>query len=439
VVFLKKKILVLSIFCSLFSFHSVSAQANEENVQKNIEFRKQFGLKSDRAYINELTNKKQLQESKYGASLTKEEELQLEKRFDFQREFSTKFQEYKKQKKIGTVLTGMYIDQQAGGKIYIGIKNKTKEKERLYQKELKSLAKTNTNIEFFNTLYSEDDLQTISEKITNERDQLTKNNIEILSTATDFPNQKINIWIKDINNQKILFLKKKYGKDAIEVFEQKDKNTGNRFSATSYYRPLMGGLEIKNNDAKKWDSSQKEYVYLKCSSGFSASKNGYYYLITAGHCDNSLKILDKFSQGGLSNVFGNSSNYKKEGGSVDAMAILINSKDKSNKVYGSMSPLTSYEKSVSEYIGEPVCKSGARTGVTCGTLKTKNYSTYEDGIKWVNLRGTNVKANFGDSGGTVYYKNKLMGVLWGGKDGYTMIYSHVENVMYYLGVTPVLK
>ncbi|WP_317495042.1 S1 family peptidase [Haloechinothrix sp. LS1_15] len=79
-------------------------------------------------------------------------------------------------------------------------------------------------------------------------------------------------------------------------------------------------------------------------------------------------------------------------------------------------------------VGAEACKSGATTGVTCGTIQAKNQTVrYPEGAVH-GLTQTSIIARPGDSGGSVMAGNQAQGMVSGGDDT-TMFFEPVDRAL----------
>jgi streptogrisin B len=86
------------------------------------------------------------------------------------------------------------------------------------------------------------------------------------------------------------------------------------------------------------------------------------------------------------------------------------------------------------FVGQSVCRSGATTGVRCGTVTAINATVnYPGGIVYGLIR-TNICAEAGDSGGPLYTSSGLiLGILSGGSGNCTS-----GGVTYYQPIAEIL-
>ncbi|MCM2430560.1 putative Ig domain-containing protein [Streptomyces sp. RKAG337] len=85
-------------------------------------------------------------------------------------------------------------------------------------------------------------------------------------------------------------------------------------------------------------------------------------------------------------------------------------------------------------VGEQVCKKGATSGVTCGTVKAVDQTvTYDNGVVVNHLIQTGNITQSGDSGGGLYDGSAALGLVSGGSDTISSFYP-VSNALSDLGV-----
>jgi streptogrisin D len=153
-----------------------------------------------------------------------------------------------------------------------------------------------------------------------------------------------------------------------------------------------------------YDGDQIEDSRAICSAGFNVTISGRSYVLTAGHCTQDLPYWDglgpttasvfpKHDYGLVRNASG------RAPGAVD----LYN---------GRSQPITSLG---TPKAGEPVCKSGRSTEVTCGTVLALDETVdYADGNVVHGLIKTDAHAAAGDSGAALYHGSQGLGTLSGG-------------------------
>ncbi|MBD2866935.1 chymotrypsin family serine protease [Paenibacillus oceani] len=194
---------------------------------------------------------------------------------------------------------------------------------------------------------------------------------------------------------------------------------------------MESGLAIKNESENKM-----------CTIAFSAKdSSGNKFVITAGHCSTNTGVT--FSQGGTN--FGTVT-QTIDNAKVDALKIqLTNPSHASYFLYepgGNLGGGFIDETEQSEAIaGDPVCFSGYKSGVQCGTIINPDY-TFLPTFERVGL--ANMLGEHGDSGSGIYGDQmfttyNIHGVLSGIDSFNRIVYSSITHVKSALGITPITE
>lgn len=402
-------VLLSLMFAFVLPFTAFGNSDKSELLEQSLKFRSEMGLNYDRGYVNDLIDKKRLPISnKYGVVLSPSEETDLNNRLLFQEKNTPRIAQYIKENLKDENFGAWYIDQKNGGKYKIGLKkinNIASHKDNL-NKLLDSEA-----VEFYEVKYTEKELEELHNRIFSSIDELKKNsNISIDLIVTNVITEKVEIYVSPFNDNVVTALNAIYGGDMLDISE----STGNHDdSRTATHDPLQGGIEIYSYDANS-----------TCSTAFNATQGNAKYVVTAGHCGS---VGNAFYQG--SNSIGLMAK-KYQGDETDAALIGTNvNLGYSSKVYTGSSyggTLTSWQDSSDDVVGESVCVSGYKTGVSCGTIQSRSASGTVGGISYSNLRSASYTSEGGDSGGTVYYNGVLKGVHKGTLTNNNRVYTQVE-------------
>ncbi|QHW32017.1 hypothetical protein GZH47_15160 [Paenibacillus rhizovicinus] len=380
-------------------------------------FRNEFGLNTS---ISLARSNIQLEDSKYGVRLSKEEETLLDQRFAFQDSIIPKVKSFLTNNAPKDSV--IFIDQAHGGIINVGLKNLN-----IDMKEITDLFKSApSNLNVFKINASEKDLNNLQDKIWSGKDELASNNgIVIQHVEIDPILQKVVIGVVNLTPDQTDQLIKLFGDQIVakEAYQQVDDDRASTFN------PIEGGVKIlyPKNDGKNY----------KCSVGFPVTAGSNKFIVTAGHCvsDN---ISAYYHQGSTNlgqmviHVQGGSADVSMIGGGPSSVTYQGgNIYDPSN----SSLKYTMTQNASEDVVGEVVCMSGSATdtnSVQCGTIVSTNYNTSIDGFNFSQLRKATYFSDGGDSGGTVYNGSKLKGINKGHvTDGGTRyaIYSQLEKVM----------
>jgi streptogrisin B len=191
---------------------------------------------------------------------------------------------------------------------------------------------------------------------------------------------------------------------------------------------LAGAVEINHtNGTFKKLLSGGDAIYTnswRCSAGFNAYLNGYYYMITAGHCTQGYP--NYYTASGayigpsvVSSFPGNDYGIVRYDGNVSHPGTVGNQ---------------DITHAANAYVGEHVTRRGSTTGIHSGTVTglnaTVNYGS--DGVVY-GLIQTNVCAEPGDSGGSLYDGTAAIGLTSGGSgdcnSGGTTFFQPVTEVL----------
>ncbi|MBD8499264.1 S1 family peptidase [Paenibacillus arenosi] len=403
-----------------------------DNINYNIGKRKMLGLDSEKSTVEKIVLQSNTENVTYeDFYLTVEEKEILDRRFKHQNEYIPKLKQSAIRALTEEQFGGIYVNQEEGGVVYIGIKEMAKSnKDNL--SFIKEIYGDTSNVKFINTRYSEEELLQTADALFNSKSLLSDAGIEIQYTALDTINNVVEVGLINNTEENQKYLIEKYGdKLTFYTADPSDfQNEGDQVTATN---PVQGGVQILNDTAQKL-----------CSVGFSAKSNaGEHFLVTAGHCygNGSLNTFyhpDKAHSNKI--IAGGHIQHVKNSGNVDAMLIGVHKDFVTNKVYfqyvGSKS-LTSYAKDSSEFVGQHVCIA-SRSNDTCGTILSTSLSAGPN----TNLTAASYMAIGGDSGGTIFGNSVLHGVHTGNgslSGNAVEVYSQVEHILKHFNIVPILN
>ncbi|MEU4337894.1 S1 family peptidase [Micromonospora lupini] len=175
----------------------------------------------------------------------------------------------------------------------------------------------------------------------------------------------------------------------------------------------------------------------RCSLGANVRSGSTYYVVTAGHCTSAVGTW--YADSAQTTVLGTRTATSYPGNDYGLIRYTGRIAHPS-AVYTYPGLLTIYGAGTA-YVGQAVCRSGATTGVRCGSVtglnQTVNYST---GVIYGLIR-TNICAEAGDSGGPLYVASTgtILGILSGGTGnctaGGTTYYQPIGEVLAAYGLT----
>jgi len=149
----------------------------------------------------------------------------------------------------------------------------------------------------------------------------------------------------------------------------------------------------------------------RCSLGFNVRSGSTYYFLTAGHCGNIASTW--YANSSHTTVLGNTAGSSFPGNDY-AIVKYTNGSVPPGTVdlyNGTSQDITS---AANAFVGEAVKRSGSTTGVHSGTVSATNATVnYAEGTV-TGLIKTNVCAEGGDSGGSLFDGTKALGLTSGG-------------------------
>jgi streptogrisin D len=149
----------------------------------------------------------------------------------------------------------------------------------------------------------------------------------------------------------------------------------------------------------------------RCSLGFNVKTTSYYYFVTAGHCTD---VVDTwYTNSAQSTLIGPTVVSSFPGNDYGIVRYDNSAIAHPGSVY-TYSGSQTISSVGTAYVGESVSRSGSTSGVHTGTVTAINASvTYSEGTVSGLIR-TNVCAESGDSGGSLYNGTIALGMTSGG-------------------------
>ena len=154
----------------------------------------------------------------------------------------------------------------------------------------------------------------------------------------------------------------------------------------------------------------------RCSLGFNVVSGGTYYFLTAGHCTNLSSTW--YADSGQSQVLGNTVGSSFPGN--DYGIVQYTTSPGGGDVYLYNGTYQDITTAGDAYVGQSVSRSGSTTGVHGGTVQALNATVnYAEGTVY-GLIQTNVCAEGGDSGGSLFAGSTALGLTSGGSGNCTL-------------------
>ncbi|MEU9506094.1 S1 family peptidase [Micromonospora sp. NPDC048170] len=175
----------------------------------------------------------------------------------------------------------------------------------------------------------------------------------------------------------------------------------------------------------------------RCSLGANVRSGTTYYFVTAGHCTAAASTW--YADGAQSTVLGTRAGSSFPGN--DYGLVRYTGRVSHPSAVHTYPGLLTVPGAGNAYVGQAVCRSGATTGVRCGTVTGLNATVnYAQGSVSGLIR-TNICAEPGDSGGPLYVAatGVVLGILSGGSgnctSGGTTYYQPITEILAAYGVT----
>jgi hypothetical protein len=375
-----------------------------------VKFRSEFGLSTDASLVAAAEINPRLSR-KYGVALTASEQADIDSRVAIDQQLSP----LAKQLASDSGYADLYIDQAAGGIIDVATTGDPGALAPIISRYGPAGARFRTR----HVSYSKAFLASLQQKVQSDLLGAPPQGIQVTSVGVDVVNNRLKIGVASPVSQASLYLSDAYG-PAVEVVSKPLATPPSCTGQNNCAPPAMGGLEI--GLAPALDGAGV------CSSAYSArTTSGQVVLVTAGHCAGSPgRLVYNGSYNAFIGQIPVSTEWTDEPwpkGNITAdgaYVALDPSMTGSNLVYlspGVYGQIVGYNGEDATTVGEPVCKVGRTTGLTCGTITSKNNGSPVDGY-WVQPETyTSASAAGGDSGATVFtwgsgsYHWILLGVL----------------------------
>jgi streptogrisin D len=186
------------------------------------------------------------------------------------------------------------------------------------------------------------------------------------------------------------------------------------------------------------DISGGDAIYggqYRCSLGFNVRSGSTYYFLTAGHCGNIASTW--YSNSGHTSVLGTTAGSSFPGNDYAIVRYTGSaSHPGSVDLYGGSQDIAS---AANAFVGESVRRSGSTSHVRSGTVQAVNATVIYPPGRVSGLIRTNVCAEPGDSGGSLFDGSKAIGLTSGGSgnctSGGTTFFQPVTEALSVYGVS----
>jgi hypothetical protein len=398
----------------------------ESELSKNVKYRENMGLNTNVDYVKKVMSdsKSKVYVEHHGVALTPAEAKDIERRINMQKNDKPKVKSFIENHVSNDDFSGLYIDQKNGGILKVGFTQPLSQMESIIN-QIKSIFPEPQYLSFYQANNSEEKLTNLHKQVFEQMEHLKDRGIEITGINTNIVDNKVDVGIKSLTEEKAKVIFELFGKDSIHVFE-KDYDVSTARNVWNGY--LEAGLQIEKDTGSY------------CTSNISImDANWDYFIVTAGHC-----IRDysgRWFIGGHDIGYGAMWNT----GDADVGAIRISDQHTYWMYIDSTKERDFRTKQLAteDDVGDYVCQSSATTGYACGYIQSTNYTSSFDGYTYTNQRLANYAVDRGDSGGPVFLLNTIMGI----QSAMTLdtgeaVYSHIDLALQNLGEpdpTPILN
>lgn len=380
-------------------------------VERQISFRREFGLRSDAAFVESLRASVSLS---WGVPLTAAEEADLASRVRIQDALPPLKAALENMQGFG----GIYIDQADGGTVVIEIADG---RPLQLDPAVQALVPDGASLRFLSVQYSQAQLREIREVV---RLRMVAGEAGLMSVKTSVRDNVVIVGVENVSGPLAESLRSEFG-DAVQV------ESGSRLRNTACISrlectPWRAGLRVTRTGGA-------------CTAAFMAKSGASWYWLTAGHCGgfNSLWWHDD-AQAGLMTL-----KYYFQNSNGDAAAIKLSAPQQNWLYVTGGEParvITSREGQEADTVGNSVCMSAYPTGFWCGVITNTDWSGEDENLVLQDkIRVATYCNEYGDSGGPVFYGNKAKGLNKGFFDGKpapcSSAYTHIWEAERGLGVT----
>jgi concanavalin A-like lectin/glucanase superfamily protein len=434
--------LTLLVYCMYLALTpAAGAAARNSQLRSDKDFRVAFGLRSDDAHIRDLRRRQTGTVMAYGIRMTRDEEQALSSRFAQLDELKRAIQRYVSQMPASE-FGGMFIDQQAGGLLYLEVTTGAKR----HADRLAAIVPYAHRLRVATVQTTAGELDVTHSRVVHDIRRLRRKGIRISSVATIYRDNVVEIGVKPKTRAAVALLKRRYGASHVDVVPALPAGSQSRLDEPP---PWRGGYALRDTPTSG-DT---------CTMGFSAYRYEgtvvHYYQLTAGHCApagipegagkyHSSTFVGTIIENSLAITATPPPRTPYAYASSDSASIAITSSNRSNRIYHETDPsarVTQVQALDSDVEGEFVCQSGKESLVQCGYITSRDYSReseYNPNVYLLHLRRANYARDEGDSGAPVFgpvsggtYEAKG---IHHGFSGPEALYSHIGYVLSELGL-----
>lgn len=368
----------------------VADLALADQLQTELNFRSNFGLNTDVAFVTQLMADPSAYDGSYGVALTPDELIDLQRRLEIQNQTGP----VKEYAAAQPTFAGSWRDQQRGGVFVVAFAGDAAS----HRGTIEGLAPPGGVVEVVDVEYSWAELEETLEQVERERLALKDQGLWIRELGIDPRPKRVEVAVEQLSDQTVNELHARFG-DAILVEQSGHPTlTGCSTRYNCIGPPVRAGIAAPTNAA------------IPCSLGFLVHRPGAPYpgvgWLTVGHCATSLGVTwyhAGVAIGDIRRTCWPTCNF-----SDAALGGWLNATYSSYRVYRTPSSNTQVNLVQGPNgweLGDQVCLNGRRqpndTGFRCGVLDEIKRVDYGN-VYFLNQGYATFVSYNGDSGGAVH-------------------------------------
>lgn len=246
-----------------------------ERLQIELNFRRDFGLSADLAFVTQLMADPSAYDGMYGVALTPAELADLQRRLEIQNQTGP----VKDYAEGQPTFAGLWRDQQRGGALTVAFAGDAAN----HDAEIQRLAPVGSVVDVIDVKYSWADLEQTLERVEAERLALKEQGLWIRELGIDPRPNRVEVAVEELSEHAVNELHARFGETIVVEQSGHPTLTGctNRYNCIG--PPVRAGIAAPTNAA------------IPCSLGFLVHRPGAPYpgvgWLTAGHCAQTIGAL----------------------------------------------------------------------------------------------------------------------------------------------------
>lgn len=423
-------------------------QGTSPQLQAELDFRREFGLSTDLAFVQAMTADPSAYSDSYPVALTPAEKAEMDRRIAME-DLMDPLEDHAA---LQPSFAGIWIDQPAGGVITVAFAGDAES----HRSALTALTPPGAQLALVNVKYTASQLDEVDEQIRSEIDALLAQGINVGHWYIDVRQNRIVVGLRGASDTATSELGVRYG-DFVTTEPSNPATTGCTAREDCFGPPLRAGIS---------GAPAGTALRNRCTIAFLVRKNAAVQWLTAGHCAQTVApyatapcpaayCWTHAGNGalGIGRIFGTC--WPQCQYSDAARAGNINNTYASYKVYNTSNnnlggtSVTMSQGMDQDGIGDYTCLNARKaSGWRCGSLQAIGTVCYQGDpcTLWFDeMRFASYASMYGDSGGAVHSAIIVGGVrAYGVHSGCTNlggddvcygqgIYSHIAHILNELG------